>query len=592
MIAINIEGVGTVRLADGVSVGFKKSNPQYIWGKLEVGRSVGFQIPGTDENRSLLGWSDIPSERGGAMRVKHKAQMLFDSAKVDGVLVLNSFKGGSFECTFLFDYPETLGNIDNLNLKDITLDATTWPGLQWSASSSLLADNPALLHMREAIIQYYGSYTDTPSATNFTFTPAVNLRKFTEDVLAAVGVPCDVSTIPSNLWGVWNSMRNGPQISGTIEKDTMNSGTIAANLQPYFSFEDGKLYYNHHDGLINWGVVQTVCKFIKCERDCQLTFPNDFPNNVAAYAMPSYKSYVPLFGYGMDSASYPPIKGQPLAGRTVDVKKGTMFVFLDNNAFGVDENDNPRPDAFGWLSDYSPFSHTFQVAAGDLVLGDWWSIQPNMPDCTVAEWLHSMALLSGSALKWDDADGVVLFRQDVGSGQMETLRDRVSSIDEVTRRVEDWGTDTRRVVVRFDSEDYVTDFITDQYEIDNGTIDAESEETMKLLSEGNDAPVSGFIHVSDYDINGADGTFKASKITVGLSGVDKVLARFVLPRLGASTIVANASTCVRMRVQMDLADFFALHDTALLEYGGLSYTWTSAQWQDGFTTLVLQAYVS
>jgi hypothetical protein len=164
--------------------------------------------------------------------------------------------------------------------------------------------------------------------------------------------------------------------------------------------------------------------------------------------------------------------------------------------------------------------------------------------------------------------------------------ERVLSIDSVVRRVESWGNGTRKAVTSFDSEDYVTEPLTTEYEVDNEQL-KETKEVQSKFSEGN-VGTNGVL-IEDVDTSTSPPKFKAKRWTLALAELSSTyLQRIELPDPIGYEDIAQNSTAMQVRVDVQLADFFALKPSTTWLWRGSAFVWTDANWSDGVMTMTLQ----
>lgn len=556
------------------TVSFKRRNKQYFWAKMEMGRSTEFQVPATDHNRILLGFGNDPEEYGEIFRYPLRAQMQTSGNAITGNLAVTEFSGGMFKCVFYYETDPNLEKINGVRLADLYC---SFKPIEWDTDVVPYdADDVAVPTVPLALVKYRNNWSESPTpGLQWWYAPSVSVKLYVEDLLDNLGIPYSIN-IPDRYRFITGSMRGGAQVAGNIAKTGMTAGTIDASLSAFFEFNQAATLA-HRNALIGW--THNSCWSIRCKQDVTLTFPGNFP---ASYELISVKGnniefvtdrYLDAFGW----------HGQPLAGRTVNLAQGTEFFIVQEEGYPYD-NSYVR----GWENDVSPYSFSFIVARdGDIALGEVWQIQNNAPDMTLVEFLRSIALLTGQEMWWDETLGLCLGPQDVGQTRI-SIED-VAAVDSVSRSVKDWG-NGRSVVIRFDSEDYVTLPLVDRYTIDNFNLEGEEEHVIKF-SEGNPySDGSGDVYLEDVSINGTEVKMTAKRPTLAISGNGEYLDRVKLYGFDANATIANASTAVVVRVLLDLDDFLRMEKDAFLVWKGVGYVWTSMTWSGGIATITLQKY--
>ena len=580
MIRINIIGSGFLDFDEKTNIAFKRSNVQFNWSKIEVGRSTEFSVPATDANRLLLGFADDPTEWGDAMRQRFDCEIQYSGDVCYARLIVTKFDGDRFSCLLYYPYSDS---IDKINDKPLSECATTFSRILFASENIYSADDPSLPDI--ALVQYDGSYSREAGGTRWAYMPSIRVKAYIENVLTQLGVAHDLD-IPTNLRLVTPTLKGATMVQGTISKSvTGTAGSIAANLQQFFEW--------NNDAELKWwdnffGFGHTVsCPSLRPKVDVEVMFPNDFPNNVQLLHR-NGNTYTPVTDRYVNMPSTDWV-GEPLAGRTVTLKAGIDFWFLDGGFLHYDMGNNSYYT--GWKTDVVPWSYTFRVSRSENInVDEYWDIRYNAPDMTVIEFLRSVALLLGEELYYDFTLGKLCMKaQDIGSVQRTNLSD-VLKIESVARNVGDWGTNTVKEIIKFDSEDYVQHPLTDTYKVLNNVLEDEQENTIKF-SEGEPSEVTdGAVYIDDTEFSSTPPKVTAKKWTAGLSGTGKVLRRVSFGGYGANGTIANKSCCVVIKAVMDLYDYLHIDKTAVFFWQGVQYVWTSASWADGIVTLTLQAY--
>lgn len=276
----------------------------------------------------------------------------------------------------------------------------------------------------------------------------------------------------------------------------------------------------------------------------------------------------------------------PLAGRTIEMSADTYFFILDDDDLGRHGQDT---DGYGFTVDPSPFTLSLEVSyEGNISLNEYWKLSKNAPDCTFVELMQSAAIAAGRVLTYNDEGGTLAIEEQYVGGTF-VLGD-VISVDEVTRNVDAWGGDTQKVVIGFDSEDYVTRPITKDYGIDNGNIDG-TKDVKAMFSEGNAGTFVGDgnnVIIRDWNIEGDEPELTATKWTIARSGSSKLRRIGFINDMTTTRTIAEQSTCVKVKAFVSLDDFMSVGKHSLVIARGCQYVWTSAEWSNGIATMTLQ----
>lgn len=574
MIRFNVIGIGFLDIDEGQSIGFKVQNQHFRFADISLGRSVQFSIPATDRNRILLGFADDPADYGSALRRNFDCQMVYDGGEVKGKLQVVSLDGDAFKCVFYIgglSWVDRLNEMSMMEVPDMT-GSVVWAQATPVANADTVDPNNGMVQ----IVKYDNNINDF---TAWQLAPSVHLKTLVGRVCANLGVTLS-ENIPSNLWLVAGKLSGGVEDTVTFAATTDTDGTIT-QTQNYFDVSDGQIHWKA-SGLFST-VHHEPCRFFKSLVDVDLTFPNSFPPTVYAPHRSRSTSYQQYLGEYHPDEIYNAMTGQtigytfygePLAGRTVTIKKDTEFFFTDMAPGSM----------VGYSRTCAPFN--FQCTAtrnNVLSLGETWKLENNMPDMTVFEFLRSVALATGMELTIDPDDGITIDEGSYGQPSDFLPLEKVTSVDSVERVVEAWGKKQRDTVI-FDDEDYVTNHITSPYNVDNEHLEEESDDKQSKFS-GGELGANGIV-IADVDTSNK---FTGKRWTIARATADSVwLQRIEPPQpLGYDDIAAN-STCLKVKMAAEEADLFSLTPSTTFLWRGMAYIWTDASLSAGIMSLTLQ----
>ena len=564
MIRFNIIGTGFVDMQEG-ALSFTTENQWFRFCDISLGRSVEFSIPANDTNRRLLGYGEDPAEYGDMLRRSLECQMVYDGGVVDGTLNVTGYAGDSFRCVFLLDNAAWINNLQGRKLADCVTSFNK--GVLWSQLVTPVHADEADFSEGVQIVQYDNGLAVEPA--NWQLMPSVNIFAYVDDLLTNLGVPHSL-TIPKELWLVSASLKGG-----TSEVVTMAStGTDSASVTPtaYLTVVHEDLEWARANvfGLLVGGGSQQAAMF-KAEKSLTMTLPASFPSGVSVVKWDSRLMSCEIIGNGDE---------EKLAGRTLEIKKGTTFFFSTHTFYDVDANGS----YFGWKDTAQPYSFTVTIERGDdLQYGEIWQLRTNAPDMTVFEFLRSVALATGMEMKVTSS-GI-----DMGSasyGSRFKAVERVVSVEEVTRRVPSWGDSTHTASIVFDSEDYVTARIRADFDIDNAQL-TETKENKVVFSEGEQG--DNGVLIRDVDATATPPKLVAKKWTIAQAVMGETyLQRLDTPAPVGYDDIADSSTCLKVKMMEGEAAFFSLTPSMVWVWRGMAYLWTDAQWSDGVLSLTLQ----
>lgn len=580
MIRFNIIGTGFVDLQEkGLS--FKAENHQFRFSEISLGRSVEFSIPATAANRQKMGFGDDPARVGEMLRKSLPCQMVYDGGVVDGTLNVTGFEGEAFKCVFL---TENAPWIDDLQGKELADCVCTFDPVVWSTATPVVTADNADPSAGVQLLLYDNGLGIQPQ--QWQLVPSVNVRAFCDDILTQLGVRHTLQ-VPRDLWMVAGSMNGGGSDTVTFGGTADNALSLTQTLD---YFQVGWSTYEWATGFI-FGVLtgggDFSAQIFIANQDVKVTFPADMPSGLFLVKHdPKLMDCVTLAGeYTNGFSGNPGHQCQKLQGATVSLKKYDRVFFSKWPAPDIAMQASVSP--WGWqpgsIIDY-PYSFSALVEAdGDISLGDKWLVQSNMPDCTVFEFLKSVALATGLDLNVTATEGVTM-REPYYGNPFKALA-KVVSVDSVTRRVDAWGASTGRAQVVFDSEDYVESPIVSGYQIGNALL-ADTKDFKAIFSEGGQS--DNGVLILDVDSASVPPKFKAKRWTLAVAGSGTYLQRIEAPSVAAYGDIAANSTCVKVKVLAGEAEFFRLTFGDVLLWRGIAYVWTDAQWSGGVMSLTLQ----
>lgn len=576
MIRFNIIGTGFLDFEEGGSLGFKSQNPHFRFCDVSLDRSVEFTVPATDRNRLLLKFGEDVNESGEMLRKLHTCQMVYDGGAALGTLAVTAYENNAFKCVFYKGASDWLDKLQDLKLSDCV---TSFKGVVWDGGGTPVDANLADPTDIAVILKYdCGMHSFSPL---WQLVPSVNIAEFLQDIFTNLGIPL-VSSLPHDYWMVAGSMRGADHESLTLTQtdNTTASVSPASTLVDTINF-DVEWATSRVFGVYLGGGSETVQGF-KALEDIKLTL-GTLPADVYLIKWSSVLKQCECLG-GYSSGG----EGEDISGHTVNFKKGNIFFFANRDG-GIIDYDLILYGGgyFGWKDTANPVSISVTVARDEeMQLGDVWQLQENMPDMTVFEFLKSVALATGLELTVDPDAGVSLTAGSYGqNGDFKAL-ENVISVDHVSRVVDSWGTNTRDAEIVFDEEEYVTQPIVSQYPVPNENT-ADTDKHQSKLSTG--LVGTDGIQILDVQATGSGFKFVAKKWTIGRVDPSSAwLQRIGQPAPVAYDDISANSTCLRVKVAAEEAEFFALTPSTTFLWRGAAFVWTDADWSAGVMGLTLQ----
>ena len=572
MTRFNIIGTGFLDMAETAGLGFKTQNHFFRFSDISLGRSTEFSVPATDRNRQMLGFGEDPIEWGEMLRKVYPAQIVYDGGVKDGTLTVTSYEGNAFKCVFSIGNSEWIETVQKRKLADCP---TSWTkGVLWALTEPVIDANLADPTQGAQLLNYdYGSFSPWKPA------PSINIKAYIEDILGLLGIPYTIH-VPKEYWLVSGSMKGGDVDIVTISSTAANNLTISQS-QGYFTAVDIDIEWATHDFLFLSGGGSFNAKGLQATQDVSVVFPNPMPNYCYLVKWSSKLAKCEVLGGKGYNPAIPSDNVPKLDGQTIDLKKGDIVFFgtkmLNAEGYG---------SWIGWKDTYHPYNFTLSVARDtDLSLGEVWYMAYNHPDMTLFDFLKSVALATGMELVVDGETGVTIRQADYGPKYAKKL-DKVISVDKVERVVDCWGNGTRKAVVSFDSEDYVTQKIENTYEVQNELPKDTKDVTIKF-SEGNIS--SNGVLVEDVSNEGGVNKFVGKKFTIAYADNGYTYLQRIPPFDYVGYLdLSSDSTAVKVKTSSPLADLFDLEPTTTFLWRGIAFVWTDASWSDSVMTMTLQ----
>lgn len=566
MVRFNIIGHGFIDVADPSGIGFKRENQYFRFAEITLGRSTEFSVPMTQHNCSIMQFGEDVNEQGEMLRRVFSAQMVYDGGVKNGTIAVTAYEGEAFRCVFTIGNAEWITALQNKKLAECGLD---WAkGVLWAQANPPVDANVADPTEGAQIIKYENGVTVSPALWNLV--PSVNVKQYLVDLMALLGIPFN-STLPSNYWMVSGSMKGGNKDAVIIASTAANNMTITQS-QGYLTVEDITIEYataNVFGALVGGGSF--AAKGFKAAQDVNITMPPAMP----ICWLVKWDSRLSR----CEEIARHDVNTDGLSGQTFELKKGSVYFFSTKPLVG----GSPM---YGWNDTLHPYSLAVTVErSADLTFGEVWYLRNNHPDMTVFEFLKSVAVAIGLELQVDGETGVTLAAGSYGQSTDFKALEKVLSVDTVARRVDAWGSGTRKAVAEFDSEDYVSERIQSEYDIDN----EQNKDTKTVKSKFSEGSVgTNGILIRDVDNSSSPPKFAAKRWTLAWAGSSAWLQRVDTADPVGYFDISDNSTMMVVKVAATLSEFEAMKPSMTWLWRGAAFVWTDANWSDGVMTMTLQ----
>lgn len=577
-------------MPEGASLSFKKSNPLFAFDNMACERTLSFNIPATPNNEKVFGLAKKPEFSGAGMRTKFTCQLQAGSVVLDGVLHVESYDG---------NYKGVFVTGDLIGLRAIKEAGKL---SEWMTESDvyLLSVTPAT----PAIGRQYKWYQiDYAHGTEFA-RASMRVATIIEDACTQLGIAHPtmpsgadyIRIVPEKMLSLHPATETLKRVfvsaPGTSDYVDVNNVDVADR---YLFFDSSSAHaFRTITTADSQGVESTtvyysnIAQFVP-KSDVTLTFPNDFSSQIFVVKFPGTTplNEVEFFGdYAFTLDLNKTITGTPLAGRSVGIPHGTPFVFVKydeyHNFYNPQVIGGVRVDS-GWeLSDSIQADVTLQGTEETVGRGQLVALQDNLPECTLVELLKAVAAMTGTALNYDDANGITFDTVDLASWPVWMGDECLIGVSNIQRTFGDWA---QHNLVEFDSGEKVLEMgrIIDDYAINN--VNIESENTLQTIpfSEGGvSAPYNGKQILLIRDEVGKG-------VLADCALAPDQMLRVDLQKNSGIVALCEKSTKVTASFRMSFDEYNAIKSHTLVQAQGVRYVWTSAQWQKGVAKFELSA---
>lgn len=564
-----------------LKIEFKKKNILFAFDNIELERTTAFRLPKTPTNLRALDFSNDKHRAGTAMRVRVSAQMRIGLVNKNGYLYVSDYdyKSQAFNCIFVTG--------EFLALKQLK-ELGSASDLDYSGNDfvlyNVLTDTGLLVLPNFRVLR---SYSDDEI-----YRPSYRLGFILEWLLGQTDI--NIDALPSELdvlimnpnrlqptdFSITQQVIDSSQPSSTISDQFYNDISTSGNVASVFELY-GYDEYNGEPTVVLGATEYYRAQFLRAKMDIKITFPADFPD-VFMYGMRDTYGDMVFYGdYSFSVTNYQMRKfGDPLAGRTVSLKKGDAFIFVDSDDYKMIPPSSAGglsiPPSLGFfpLIKYSVFEGLTVEANGDLKTGDIIYLRDNMPDLTAIDILKIFAYINGKVLWYDDTTQTIKFEDLITNDYPIFELDNVIEVGTIKRTFGDYA---QRNLLQYSSPEGMRSFdiIQRAYTVDNVNIESEKDLYTIRFSEGRRYGDSNFIYVRS-----TDNDTIANPITNRLYRTD------ILLNNNLQALLTN-STTIDVRAEITLFDFNKIQDKMRIFYDNAYWIWLDADWSNGIARLTL-----
>lgn len=565
MIQFKIAGQ-PLELAEGTKAQLVRKNGIFAFDSIEVERSVAFDIPATPKNNLLLGFANNYHGRGASMRVKIEAEMTIGVVAKEGYLCIIQYdcEKKTYKATFIFGQLlglQKLKNAGKMSEMGITTDkfvdsdspTVSPPSSEWSRVRYKTYDaNPSM-----SVRYLFDLLAQRPELPRITLPD--NFDNNLRIIKAKVNGYNEEQSLKSSL-----NPERGSQPS-------QDPPTEPWNLQAFdpLLFETVNAHFMLYTGVQQYWLIQGL----RALTDVAITIPHELSNQWFMQKSAITTGEEDFYGGYWWEEGLPNqpeiIHGEPLGGKTIELKEGDEFYFVNLQDFVNTSAGGLTINGWRFNQGYT-FPHDIKVRLSGT---SRWFLKDNLPAITPIELCKIVAATTGTVIRYSESDGV--FFDTLAEMQEKELKEVIKKTS-MDRTFSDYA---QRNIIRTKDEEP----IEVAYTIDNETLAEE-----KVLQ---DIPLSsGTPAIRDYQP-----TLNIGEEDTVATSVPQIsqLQRIELKKNGRIQEFCDASTSLKVTCRMDAFAYSCIKDTDLFLYDDAVWGWTDATWNNGVAeiTIAQRAYV-
>lgn len=560
-------------LYEDAGLQFKKSNPSFAFGEMSAERTTQFKLPSTPTNDRAFALARIPAYDGEGMRRKYPVQLQAGTIVKNGFLYISEYDGKDYTAIMVAGLAYDIKAFGAKEWGDLlitdtyntqTLYAANAVNIPLVAKVKFRSDAPA----EEYDWQDYFRYQ--PSIDIVALLAKIN----DEGVMPITGLTSDkVRLIRNERTGEVDIRSTMTNNAGTLGTDG-NGGMIEVGETTIY-YEDRPPYPS----------ITAPC-FVFPTGGGLLTFPAGTPANLCAcYAQEETQGMYSVDFVGSRRFNANGYYGEPLAGKTIEVRDGLMLIDMSVADFPYGQ-DNARFKADGDFSNVPAYN--LQVR----ILGTISSVTPHtmISDLSLGELLKIYSVCTGKLLNVH-ADGSVEFI-DALSPSYKTLA--LMEEKNVARTFSNYA---QKNAVEWKDTDNVQEGerMRAYYIIDNDNI--EEEKTLLTLKQSEGGVYEGttdVLYVRGMKAERYEGLhvwkyYLHEEVVARCADEDQeYLQRVAMPQSTLLQGLCDASTQLKVKARMTMMEYEPLDSSVGFLVKGSLYTWTEATWQNDVCSLTLQ----
>lgn len=601
---------------------YKKNNQIFGFDALTADRTVSIKIPRTRRNAQILAHGERAEADGSEVRVIHAAEVYDGAIRHVGRLYITKADESGYTAVFCFGAVEALRSI-NGKMSDLTADR-----LSQATDTPIDADIDGTAEPFRAI-RYQQDDVSAKYLPSFSVTAL--LREAASGVGVALSIPPSVEQLrvlppkaagmkektiafastatPSVVIGV----DADPSAPGNIPEQVLAllpvAGTAVMVTTEMVVMDSVGTNITHHE-------VRTEVRGWTALQPCTLTFPFDFPEEMYLIEPhidgsvtflggwsfekvmtmdESEESATPTWTGGQAPTEYggidgitirtsdrvSSVSGEPLAGRSVNIDAGQTFLIVTPSAFLSADSEVPAPAGYsddwrcsisGWVfgGDGLTYDEQVTVKGADEVLDGQVALHDQLSDDdTLVAWLQDIAAITGTILRYDEANGLWFDVADMDGWSSVDLK-RLAGWKDTERKMLDFG---QVAEVKFHDDKNSSGSQAVEYQTFNDTLSERTTVRELLYSNGSAGLPAAAMLVRNGDSRQDVGIYCLTNPNGG-GGTD--MSRVSLTPNSTIRRLASISTRQVRTAMMSAVEVEAVKPDTLLVSGGQRWTWTEA----------------
>lgn len=606
------------------NLSFEKSNQFYKFSEIEYGRTQSFNLPRTEVNEQILENAGSVYTDNRLMRQEIPCRIQYGSEERSGKLTIDTSSNNDYSCTLYYELSDLLDWINDRKLSDFGMN---WSVI-WNYENSHAANDPTVASRVMDVLPYVSECPQPYIGNNeWCWLPSINIRRVISNLFnKAQSLTGDYNT---RLYDMFDEVDEDDRNRYWMVLNTTNR---CDNLEFHFTAEEGlptsplgsfgKVEFSalNYQFQPQYPLLVTFPLW-SCDTDIYIDIPQNFPSGILICTLRSRKpslhtwwNYLALNWYEnlKTGESVNPLRNDTLEpGDHIKIEKGTVFGFYSITDLYYDDNyrhylfsrpynggDYDLTVYAGWIEEDDPL---YPNQSSD---ANRYHFLYNAPEMTLMDLCKIYGALTNTVLTFEDNE--LRFLKDAGYHEIP-ITDCVS-FTEIETTVGDWNIDE---VVKFDSDDYVTDETKVTYHIENHAKDQSVNERVLDASESYSKAASSYygdgffippakrLAIHDCEVEFEDENPDVIK-DIKLDMDKPVVAALqdgnvrTLKRISSlptnqyyNDLVVNA-TKVKAKWRMPIEEFIKLDHTYRFIYRGRKYAWLDAKWSNGLVECTLQ----